>query len=124
MAALALALSACSRGPGGPAPSPSSTDPSRPLPSPLPDVVARDQRPAGVTSSSIVPLAKPTLDQAQDREKARPVVLRAALDRYIGRELLFQEAVARGLKTTTRRSSRPTTRRASSIPTSRTGRTP
>ena len=48
---------------------------------------------------SIVPLAKPTLDQAPDREKARPLVLRAALDRYIGRELLFQEALARGLKT-------------------------
>lgn len=47
---------------------------------------------------SIVPLAKPTLDQAQDREKARPKVLRAALDRYIGRELLFQEALARGLR--------------------------
>ena len=47
---------------------------------------------------SIVPLAKPILDQAQDREKARPTVLRAALDRYIGRELLFQEALARGLR--------------------------
>ena len=98
VAALALALSACSRGAGGPAPSPSSTDPSRPLPSPLPDIVARiNGQP--VHFMSIVPLAKPTLDQAQDREKARPVVLRAALDRYIGRELLYQEAVSRGLKT-------------------------
>jgi peptidyl-prolyl cis-trans isomerase C len=47
---------------------------------------------------SIVPLAKPELDQAQDREKARPAALRAALDRYIGRELLFQEALRRGLQ--------------------------
>ena len=100
LAALALALHACSSGPPGPAsgPSPSSTDPSRPLPSPIPDVVARiNGQP--VHFLSIVPLAKPTLDQAQDREKARPKVLRAALDRYIGRELLFQEALARGLKT-------------------------
>ena len=97
LAVLAIALQACSRGAARPAPSPSSTDPSRPLPSPIPDVVARING-EPVHFLSIVPLAKPTLDQAQDREKARPTVLRAALDRYIGRELLFQEALARGLR--------------------------
>lgn len=94
-----LSLCACSGGPAGPAPapSPSSSDPSRPLPSPLPDVVARiNGRP--VRLLSIVPLAKIELDRAKDREKARPAVLRGALDRYIGRELLFQEALARGLR--------------------------
>jgi parvulin-like peptidyl-prolyl isomerase len=99
LAALAVLLAspACSRGPAGPAPAPSSTDPSRPLPSPIPDVVARiNGQP--VHFISIVPLAKTTLDAAPDREKARPTVLRAALDRYIGRELLFQEALTRGLQ--------------------------
>jgi parvulin-like peptidyl-prolyl isomerase len=51
-----------------------------------------------VSLRDIVPLAKPELDKAADREKARPSVLRAALDRYINRELLFQEALARGLQ--------------------------
>ena len=97
LAVLALALPGCSRGSAGPAPAPSSTDPARPLPSPIPDIVARiNGQP--VHFISIVPLAKTTLDSAPDREKARPTVLRAALDRYIGRELLFQEALARGLQ--------------------------
>ncbi len=94
---LSIVLHACSRGPAGPTPSPSSSDPSRPLPSPLPDVVARiNGQP--VRLLSIVPMAKIELDRAKDREQARPAVLRAALDRYIGRELLFQEALARGLR--------------------------
>jgi parvulin-like peptidyl-prolyl isomerase len=46
----------------------------------------------------IVPLAKPELDKAADREKARPATLRDAVERYVGRELLFQEALARGLR--------------------------
>ena len=91
---LLLVLTACSRPATGPGPSP---DPTRPLPSPLPEVVARvNGRP--VYMRDIVPLAKPELDKAADREKARPATLRAAVERYVGRELLFQEALARGLR--------------------------
>jgi len=92
--ALLLVLTACSRPATAPGPSP---DPTRPLPSPLPKVVARvNGRP--VYMRDIVPLAKPELDKAADREKARPATLRAAVERYVGRELLFQEALARGLR--------------------------
>jgi parvulin-like peptidyl-prolyl isomerase len=60
-------------------------------------VVARvNGRP--VYMRDLVPLAKPELDKANDREKARPAILRAAVERYVGRELLFQEALARGLR--------------------------
>jgi len=96
LVALVLAFTiACSRGPGpGPV---SSPDPSRPLPSPIPDVVARvNGQP--VRFASLVPMAKLELDRASDREKARPGVMRAALERYITRELLYQEAEARGIR--------------------------
>jgi parvulin-like peptidyl-prolyl isomerase len=50
-----------------------------------------------VVLMDIVPLAKPILDKAADREQARPRALREALDQYVGREVLFQEAQRRGL---------------------------
>jgi peptidyl-prolyl cis-trans isomerase C len=96
-ALLTLWLPACSRGPE-PTPS-SSPDPARPLPSPLPDVVARvNGQP--VLLKSILPLAKAELQLAREEEKsdALPRVLRSSLDRYIGREVMLQEAVRRGLQ--------------------------
>lgn len=51
-----------------------------------------------VSLLDIVPLAKPILEQAADREQARPRALREALDEYVGREVLFQEARRRGLE--------------------------
>ena len=63
----------------------------------MPDVVARvNGQPVALLS--LVPMAKLELDRAADREKARPRVMRAALERYITRELLFQEAEARGIR--------------------------
>ena len=83
-------------GGGGRAPAPSA-DPNAPLPNPLPAVVGRVNDQA-IYLRSIIPLAKPALEKAQDREKAKPAALRAALQTYVDRELLFQEAQARGLR--------------------------
>jgi peptidyl-prolyl cis-trans isomerase C len=43
-------------------------------------------------------MVKVELDAAPDREKARPTAMRAAMERYITRELMYQEAEARGLR--------------------------
>src|SRR5262249_53811918 len=77
-------------------------DPARPLPLPLPDVVARVNGQA-ITIGQILPIAKSTLDkwQGAEREQHKPEVLRGALDRFIDRELLLQEALARGIKADT-----------------------
>jgi parvulin-like peptidyl-prolyl isomerase len=94
---LTLTLGACSRDPE-PAPAPSG-DPARPLPSPLPDIVARvNGQP--IHLKSILPLAKAELElAAREEEKvdALPRVLRSSLDRYITREVMLQEAMRRGL---------------------------
>lgn len=92
---LVLLAAACSRGPSPPAGV--LLDPARPLPSPLPDVVARVNGQA-VALKDILPLAKPRLEKAEDPVAARPRALREALDEYVGRELLFQEAERRSLK--------------------------
>ena len=97
---VALALAACSRPAGGPAPSasPAALDPGRPLPSPVPDVVARvNGQPIRI--HQILPLAKAELDRASvaDRERVKAGVLRRALQKYVDRELLLQEALARGV---------------------------
>jgi len=109
-AALAFALSstlvACSPGgaPGaaGASPSPASTDPARPLPSPVPEIVARVNGQA-IRLQQILPLAKARLDRAHvaDRARRKPEVLRAALAQYVERELLLQEALARGISADT-----------------------
>jgi len=99
---LALLLAGCSRSAGpwaAPSPSAAAEDPARPLPSPVPDVVARvNGQP--VTLAQILPLAKAELDRlpADERERQQPKVLRHALAQYVDRELLFQEAVARGIQ--------------------------
>jgi len=103
---LAVLLAGCSRSAGpsaaGP-PSAAAEDPTRPLPSPIPDVVARvNGQP--VYLAQILPLAKAELDRvpATERDREQPRVLRHALSQYVDRELLFQEAVARGVKPQTR----------------------
>ena len=93
---------ACSRGaappPGGPPGGPAATaDPDAPLPSPLPDIVARvNGQPIGAVQ--IVPLAKRRLEASRDQGRDQPRALREALEEFIDRELLFQEALARGVK--------------------------
>src|SRR5262245_15755053 len=84
--------------PGSGAAALGTPDPARPLPLPLPDVVARvNGQP--VLIGQILPIAKSTLDkwQGAEREQHKPEALRGALDRFIDRELLLQEALARGI---------------------------
>lgn len=89
------------------APSPYPTDEaslSRPLPKPFPEVIARvNGEPIRV--EQVMPMAKKDLDQqtAEDIEKRKPLVLRRALLKYVDRELLVQEALARGISADTRR---------------------
>jgi len=101
----AFALAGCSRHPGGPGPSPSSAtlDPARPLPSPVPDVVARvNGQP--ILIQQILPMAKAELDRVSvaTRDRKKPEVLRHALQEYVDRELLVQEALARGIEADSR----------------------
>lgn len=110
LAAAALLVAAgCSRAGGGAAaaPTPYPTDEaslSRPLPRPLPDVIARvNGQPVRV--EQVMPMVKKDLDQQteEDMERLKPLVLRRALLKYCDRELLVQEALARGLSADTRR---------------------
>jgi len=80
-------------------PSPSGENLARPLPSPVPDVVARING-QDIHVAQILPLAKAELDRGSvfDRDARKPEVLRLALREYIDRELLFQEALARGVQ--------------------------
>jgi type I site-specific restriction endonuclease len=113
---LLLFLAACSGSPpapGGsapaaavatPSPTPSPTpDPSRPLPQPIPDVVARVNG-QDVRIQQILPIAKAVLEKVPltERDKRKPEVVRQALDYYVNRELLLQEAIARGITAGTR----------------------
>ena len=84
--------------PGAPLP-----DPARPLPLPLPEVVARVNG-QEIRIRQILPLAKAALDRVSvaERDKRKPEVVRQALDSYINRELLLQEALARGIAANTR----------------------
>jgi hypothetical protein len=103
-----VALAGCSRPGGGAvaAPTPYPTDEaslSRPLPKPFPDVVARvNGQPVRV--EQVMPMAKKDLDlqTSEDMERLKPLVLRRALLRYCDRELLVQEALARGISADTR----------------------
>jgi hypothetical protein len=56
-----------------------------------------------VRLGQVVALAKKALERSQDREKDKAGVLRQAMHQYIIRELLFQEALARGLAADERR---------------------
>jgi hypothetical protein len=101
-----LVLIACAA--PGPAPSPkpsvgeSPSGPDSPLPSPLPEIVARlDGEP--IYLRQIAPLARTKLERAKDPDKERPALLREALREYIDRELLLREAMAQGVQADTRR---------------------
>lgn len=101
LVAVAIVLGGCA-GPG-PEPAPgampaASRDPGRPLPSPLPEIAARVNGEA-VPLHRIIPLARVELLAMPEgeREARQPEAMRRALERYIDRELLFQEAVSRGL---------------------------
>jgi hypothetical protein len=107
-AILLLLLGACTGGPS-PQPAPSAAaasatpDPSRPLPLPLPEVVARvNGQPIRI--QQILPIAKSALDKwkGDEREQHKPEALRAALQHYVDRELLLQEALSRGVRADTR----------------------
>ena len=98
---LVLVLAACS-GPAG-SRSEAALDPARPLPSPVPDVVARvNGQPIRIYQ--ILPMAKAELDRVSvpERDKRKPEVVRHALQQYIDRELLLQEALARGIQADSR----------------------
>ena len=105
LALLAVFTAACSRGPApGPSPSPpAAVDGIRPLPSPIPEVVARvNGQPVRI--HQILPMAKAEFDAlpAEEQERQKPEVLRHALERYVERELLLQEALARGVQADSR----------------------
>jgi peptidyl-prolyl cis-trans isomerase C len=64
----------------------------------VPEVVARvNGQPIRI--HQILPTAKAELDRVSvaDRERKKPEVLRHALQQYVDRELLLQEALARGI---------------------------
>jgi hypothetical protein len=109
-AILLLLLAGCS---GATAPQPAPTavasaatpDARRPLPLPLPDVVARvNGQP--ILIRQILPLARSALaryKEKEERDQHKPEALRGALERYIDRELMLQEAIARGVRADTRK---------------------
>jgi predicted transcriptional regulator len=89
---------ACTGPEEGPAVATGELDPGRPLPSPLPDVVGRvNGQP--IRLAQILPMARRVMVDipADERDSSRPLALRRGLERYIDREVLFQEARARGL---------------------------
>jgi hypothetical protein len=102
-----VALGGCSAPEADTGPSAEVTatpDPGRPLPSPFPDVVARVNG-EPIRFAQIVPLARQEMARLSNDEQAagRPAAVRRALERYIDRELLFQEARARGFTVDERR---------------------
>lgn len=109
-----LVAAGCSR-PAGPSASPSvapafpTADPGAPpaidrvtpLPSPLPEIVARVNGQA-VRMQQVLGLAKKALQDSKEREKDTPGAVRQAMHQYIVRELLVQEAMARGVAADTK----------------------
>jgi len=103
-ALLVVALAGCSRPAAGPSASATAAlDPARPLPSPVPEVVARVNGQA-IRIHQILPMAKAELDRASvaERDRKKPEVVRHALQQYVDRELLLQEALARGIEADSR----------------------
>jgi hypothetical protein len=99
LALTVLAAAACShpdsRAGAGATP---AADPARPLPSPLPEIVARvDGR--AILLQQVLPLAKTMLERVpqQERDKKLPEVLRSSVEKYVERELLLGEALRQGV---------------------------
>jgi len=107
LALLLLLLASCADAPAPDgafsAPGAPTPDPARPLPLPLPDVVARVNG-QEIRIRQILPLAKAALDKLSlaERDERKPEIVRQALDTYLTRELLLQEALARGIAADTR----------------------
>lgn len=101
----AAILASCKGAPPPPA-SPHSAlpliDRVTPLPSPLPEVVARVNR-EPVRLPTVLAMAKKILAGSRNREKDAPGAVREAMWECIRRELLLQEALARGVKADDRR---------------------
>ncbi|HET7292643.1 MAG TPA: peptidylprolyl isomerase [Vicinamibacteria bacterium] len=99
LAALLLLAAACSReappAPAGPLPPP--IDGETPLPSPLPEVAAKVNGQA-IPLRFVEMIAKRLLEQSGNQAKDRPFAYRRATQQLVVRELLFEEAAARGLK--------------------------
>lgn len=99
LAALLLLATACSRDappvPAGPLPPP--IDGETPLPSPLPEIAAKVNGQA-IPLNFVEMVAKRLLEQAGNQAKDRPFAYRRATQQLVVRELLFEEAAARGLK--------------------------
>ena len=99
LAALLLLASACSRdAPPPPAsPLPPPIDGETPLPSPLPEIAAKVNGQA-IPLRFVELIAKRLLEPAGNQAKDRPFAYRRATQQLVVRELLFEEAAARGLK--------------------------
>lgn len=87
------AAASASPSPGG------ASDLSRPLPSPVPDVVARVNGRA-IRLAQVLPAARSELRRPSvaDAEHRKAEALRRALQQCVERELLVQEALARGIE--------------------------
>src|SRR6185436_431579 len=101
------ALAACGGHEAPPAPPPpaaaTSEDLDRPLPDPLPKIAARVNDEA-IYTRRIQAISEPALVQGKEpAEKARPAAYRNALSQLVVRELLFQEALRRGLAADTKK---------------------
>ena len=104
LASVVLLAVSCSGPSPNPSPSPSTSgtggppeiDRLTPLPSPLPDIVARvNGQP--VQLNLVLALSRKALILSKDKEKDKAGAVRQAMHQYIIRELLFQEALARGM---------------------------
>ena len=63
----------------------------------MPDILGRvNGQP--IVARQIVPLARKLMDLSKDPDASKPGAVRQALRDYIDRELLFQEALVRGVK--------------------------
>jgi parvulin-like peptidyl-prolyl isomerase len=109
---LVVAALGCSRSEGPSAPptvappsadpgAPSAIDRVTPLPSPLPEIVARVNGQA-IRMVQVLGLARKALEGSKEREKDTPGAVRQAMQQYIVRELLFQEAMSRGVSADTK----------------------
>lgn len=97
---LAMAGGCSPAAPPSPTPSPSPTreaDRNRPLPSPLPAVAGRVNG-QDIPIRNVAIMVEESIELGKVQEEKRNALYRDALDQLIRRELLLQEAQARGVK--------------------------